>query len=76
MSVKMFLFLGINHKFLSMRCFNLVQVVLSCVEGSPAARAGIHDGDELIEINGMHVIKPLTLPLPGLHIIVFLIYRD
>ncbi|XVF56088.1 hypothetical protein PTKIN_Ptkin06aG0088800 [Pterospermum kingtungense] len=27
-------------------------VVLSCVEGSPAARAGIHDGDELIEING------------------------
>ncbi|GAV63906.1 PDZ domain-containing protein/Peptidase_S41 domain-containing protein [Cephalotus follicularis] len=27
-------------------------VVLSCVEGSPAARAGIHQGDELIEING------------------------
>ncbi|XVE75653.1 hypothetical protein DITRI_Ditri12bG0110300 [Diplodiscus trichospermus] len=27
-------------------------VVLSCVEGSPAARAGIHEGDELIEING------------------------
>lgn len=28
------------------------QVVLSCVEGSPAARAGIHEGDELVEING------------------------
>lgn len=27
-------------------------VVLSCVEDSPAARAGIHEGDELIEING------------------------
>lgn len=27
-------------------------VVLSCVENSPAARAGIHEGDELIEING------------------------
>ncbi|XP_057982431.1 carboxyl-terminal-processing peptidase 3, chloroplastic [Malania oleifera] len=27
-------------------------VVLSCIEGSPAARAGIHQGDELIEING------------------------
>ncbi|XP_060206540.1 carboxyl-terminal-processing peptidase 3, chloroplastic [Lycium barbarum] len=27
-------------------------VVLSCVENSPAARAGIHDGDELLEING------------------------
>ncbi|KAI3772575.1 hypothetical protein L6452_03764 [Arctium lappa] len=27
-------------------------VVLSCVEGSPAARAGIHVGDELVEING------------------------
>lgn len=27
-------------------------VVLSCVDGSPAARAGIHQGDELIEING------------------------
>uniref|UniRef100_A0A2P2KE54 C-terminal processing peptidase n=1 Tax=Rhizophora mucronata TaxID=61149 RepID=A0A2P2KE54_RHIMU len=26
--------------------------VLSCVEGSPAARAGIREGDELIEING------------------------
>nr|GMC88699.1 carboxyl-terminal-processing peptidase 3, chloroplastic [Ipomoea batatas] len=28
------------------------KVVLSCVENSPAARAGIHEGDELIEING------------------------
>ncbi|KAE8098833.1 hypothetical protein FH972_016868 [Carpinus fangiana] len=27
-------------------------VVLSCVEGSPAERAGLHDGDELMEING------------------------
>ncbi|KAG9443063.1 hypothetical protein H6P81_018917 [Aristolochia fimbriata] len=27
-------------------------VVLSCIEGSPAARAGIHEGDELIEIDG------------------------
>ncbi|XP_041024178.1 carboxyl-terminal-processing peptidase 3, chloroplastic [Juglans microcarpa x Juglans regia] len=27
-------------------------VVLSCVDGSPAARAGIHEGEELIEING------------------------
>ncbi|OWM67213.1 hypothetical protein CDL15_Pgr000665 [Punica granatum] len=30
-------------------------VVLSCVEGSPAARAGIHDGDELIEIDGQRL---------------------
>jgi len=30
-----------------------LQVVLSCVKGSPAARAGIHEGDELIEINGI-----------------------
>ncbi|KAL0339621.1 UNVERIFIED_CONTAM: Carboxyl-terminal-processing peptidase 3, chloroplastic [Sesamum radiatum] len=27
-------------------------VVLSCIENSPAARAGIHEGDELMEING------------------------
>jgi len=25
---------------------------LSCIENSPAARAGIHQGDELVEING------------------------
>ncbi|ONK68578.1 uncharacterized protein A4U43_C05F13530 [Asparagus officinalis] len=30
-------------------------VVLSCVEGSPAARAGIHEGDELVEIDGENV---------------------
>ncbi|KAK6149181.1 hypothetical protein DH2020_016706 [Rehmannia glutinosa] len=29
-----------------------VNVVLSCLENSPAARAGIHEGDELMEING------------------------
>ncbi|KAL2923723.1 Carboxyl-terminal-processing peptidase 3 chloroplastic [Bienertia sinuspersici] len=28
------------------------KVVVSCVEDSPAARAGIHEGDELVEING------------------------
>nr|XP_029118540.1 carboxyl-terminal-processing peptidase 3, chloroplastic isoform X3 [Elaeis guineensis] len=28
------------------------KVVLSCIEGSPADRAGIHEGDELIEIDG------------------------
>ncbi|KAK1282906.1 hypothetical protein QJS10_CPB22g01399 [Acorus calamus] len=28
------------------------KVVMSCVDGSPAARAGIHEGDELIEIDG------------------------
>ncbi|KAL3533848.1 hypothetical protein ACH5RR_007369 [Cinchona calisaya] len=27
-------------------------VVSSCVENGPAARAGIHEGDELVEING------------------------
>ncbi|EPS74446.1 hypothetical protein M569_00305, partial [Genlisea aurea] len=27
-------------------------VVLSCVENSPAARAGIHEGDQIMEING------------------------
>ncbi|KAK6941858.1 Tail specific protease [Dillenia turbinata] len=31
-------------------------VVLSCIDGSPAARAGIQEGDELIEINGQKVI--------------------
>ncbi|XP_021283252.1 carboxyl-terminal-processing peptidase 3, chloroplastic isoform X1 [Herrania umbratica] len=30
-------------------------VVLSCVDGSPAARAGIQEGDELIEINGQRL---------------------
>ncbi|XP_052173722.1 carboxyl-terminal-processing peptidase 3, chloroplastic isoform X1 [Diospyros lotus] len=29
--------------------------VMSCIEGSPAARAGIHQGDELLEINGERV---------------------
>ena len=42
--------------FLFLKILNfLFQVVLSCVEGSPAARAGIHVGDELIEINGERV---------------------
>ncbi|GAB2227976.1 hypothetical protein Droror1_Dr00009805 [Drosera rotundifolia] len=27
-------------------------IVMSCVEDSPASRAGIHEGDELVEING------------------------
>ncbi|CAK8571019.1 unnamed protein product [Lathyrus sativus] len=27
-------------------------VVLSCIENSPASRAGIHHGDEIVEING------------------------
>lgn len=31
----------------------IIQVVVSCVEGSPADRAGIHEGDELMEINDM-----------------------
>ncbi|KAK6941859.1 Tail specific protease [Dillenia turbinata] len=31
-------------------------VVLSCIDGSPAALAGIQEGDELIEINGQKVI--------------------
>lgn len=30
----------------------LPQVVLSCLDGSPADRAGIQEGDELIEIDG------------------------
>nr|DAD29815.1 TPA_asm: hypothetical protein HUJ06_031283 [Nelumbo nucifera] len=30
-------------------------VVLSCIEGSPAARAGIHEGDELVEIDGQRL---------------------
>lgn len=34
-----------------------LQVVLSCVKGSPAARAGIHEGDELIEINGILLVN-------------------
>lgn len=38
-----------------------MQVVLSSVEGSPAARAGIHDGDELLEINGTSLVKHLTV---------------
>lgn len=32
--------------------FITLQVVMSCVDGSPAYRAGIHAGDELLEING------------------------
>lgn len=33
----------------------MLQVVLSCVEGSPADRAGIHEGDEIIEIDGKFI---------------------
>lgn len=33
----------------------MLQVVLSCVEGSPADRAGIHEGDEIIEIDGKYI---------------------
>ena len=32
---------------------SLLQVVVSCVDDSPAARAGIREGDELVEINGV-----------------------
>ena len=32
----------------------ILQFVMSCIEGSPAARAGIHQGDELLEINGIY----------------------
>ncbi|KAF2307845.1 hypothetical protein GH714_032534 [Hevea brasiliensis] len=35
-------------------------VVLSCVEGSPASRAGIHEGDELIEINALSLLTIIT----------------
>ncbi|KAK3035162.1 hypothetical protein RJ639_032835 [Escallonia herrerae] len=31
-------------------------VVMSCVDGSPAARAGIHEGDELVEIDGERLV--------------------
>lgn len=30
-------------------------VVMHCVEGGPADRAGIHEGDEIVEINGENV---------------------
>ncbi|KAK1397529.1 hypothetical protein POM88_007392 [Heracleum sosnowskyi] len=36
-------------------------VVMSCVEGSPADRAGLHEGDELIEINVLQG-KDLMVP--------------
>ncbi|KAJ0745988.1 putative processing peptidase [Helianthus annuus] len=39
-------------------------VVLSCVEGSPADRAGIHVGDELVEINGI-IIAVTSNPHSG-----------
>lgn len=37
------------------------QVVMSCLEGSPADRAGIHEGDELMEINGMSMFNSWVL---------------
>ncbi|KAG9134975.1 hypothetical protein Leryth_001264 [Lithospermum erythrorhizon] len=39
---------------------NLFQVVSSCVDNGPAARAGIHEGDELVEINGHFIILSLN----------------
>lgn len=42
-----------------------LQVVLSCVDGSPAARAGIHEGDELIEINGTKPSEIFQLRIRG-----------
>lgn len=40
--------------------FLLLQVVLSCIDGGPAARAGIQEGDELLEINGILLIINLS----------------
>ena len=45
-----------HHMFHTPKIISLLltlQVVLSCLEGSPAERAGIHEGDELMEINGI-----------------------
>lgn len=45
------------------------QVVTSCVENGPAARAGIHEGDELIEINGMFEFLILIIMRPQLALV-------
>jgi len=33
---------------------NLFQLVMYCIQGGPADRAGIHEGDELVEIDGIY----------------------
>lgn len=33
---------------------NLFQLVMDCIQGGPADRAGIHEGDELVEIDGIY----------------------
>jgi len=53
-----------------------LQVVLSCVKGSPAARAGIHEGDELIEINGIFLVNISYFSLYGSNIFFLVIQLD
>ena len=33
---------------------DLFQLVMDCIQGGPADRAGIHEGDELVEIDGIY----------------------
>jgi predicted metalloprotease with PDZ domain len=40
-------------------------VVLSCIEGSPADRAGIHEGEEIVEINGTKWLFFFFVPTCG-----------
>ena len=47
-----------------------MQVVLSSVDDSPAARAGIQDRDELVEINGALLLIHLTLIFKQLILII------
>lgn len=42
----------------------LAQVVLSCIEGGPADRAGIREGDELIEIDSKFKIEQFPFSFP------------